>query len=271
MTSLGSQVLGENVEKEDVDRVMGNGKLKLSGLGEGQRSVLGQTLVRIFQMTPTLLASLGLIVLTLPVLTETIYQNYYLGAGTFILFFVWVLANYQKGYFSKTHKDWLQKRKVLIGMSLCMTLGIVSLSYYEMKMPKYEVALIKKELYRVPSHLSRKQLLEMGADCNTYGNTLCSHDVFAKIVKMDSRDYNSLANLAMAQSHLGFHKEALVNFQRALKNGIATYDIYKFYGHSLLALGHRELARNAYQQSLNLNPKQQVLRDKIEELQFAIN
>ncbi len=267
---MGSQVLGENVEKEDVDRVMGNGKSKLSAWGQNQRAVLGQTLVQIFDKAPTLLAGLGLFLLAVPVLSETIYQNYYLGAGTLILFLVWVLANHQKGFFSRTHKDWPQKRKVLVGMSLCMALGIASLGYYEMKMPKYEVAIIKKELYRIPSHLSKKQLLEMGADCNTYGNTLCSHDVFAKIVKMDSRDYNSLANLAMAQSHLGFHKEALVNFKRALKNGAATYDTYKFYGHSLLALGKRELALKAYQQSLKLNPKQHVLHDKIQELTQSI-
>lgn len=130
-------------------------------------------------------------------------------------------------------------------------------------MPKYEVAVVTEELYRVPPQLSRKQLLSLGAECNTYGNTLCSQAVFAKIVKLDPRDFKSLANLAMAQSHLGNHNQAIANAKTALKNGFESYDLYKFYGHSLWALGNKEDAKIAYKESLRLKVNQPLLLERI--------
>jgi tetratricopeptide (TPR) repeat protein len=266
---LGPQDLRKNVEKEYVDRFMGY-KIKL-GQGEHQRSELGRALVHsffsLYRQSPNFLAAAGITLMMIPVFMETIYQNYYLAAGTLCLFMVWVVANLLKGRFSKKSKEWQQQRKVLIAMSLCVVMGLMSLAYYEMKMPKYEVALIKKTLYPIPAHLSKKQLLEMGAECNTYGNTLCSHDVFARIVKKDSRDYAALANLAIAQSHLGFHQQALVNFKRAIDNGVNTYDTYRFYGQSLESMGQTRMAVQAFKKSLQLNPKQRLVKERIKQIQ----
>ena len=210
---------------------------------------------------PNAFALAGLATLVYPFIVTSLYQNIIIATGLLCLFFAWLTANLMTA-----QKD-PQKKKVMIAMSLCAAVGFSMLAYYEMQMPKYNVARIQKELYRVPPQLSKKQLVELGRECNTYGNTLCSHDVFARIVQMDSRDYKSLANLAMAQSHLGFHKYAVINFERAINNGVKAYDIYKFYGNSLKVLKKYKKAIQAYQSSLKLNPNQDYLVKKINNIQ----
>lgn len=215
--------------------------------------------------TPNFIAGLGITLLAIPLLQKTIYQNIFFAAGLFLLFTTWILANWEKGRFAKDTKERDKQKKILIGMTACGLVGLALLVYYEMQMPKYKVALLNEELYRVPPQLSKKQLLNLGAECNTYGNTLCSQAVFAKIVQLDPRDYQSLANLAMAQSHLGFHKQALVNFENAVRNGVNTFDVYKFYGHSQWAMGNKPLAKESYKKSLQLKPNQDILLQRIAE------
>ncbi len=134
-------------------------------------------------------------------------------------------------------------------------------------MPKYRIARVEKTLYNVPPQLSQKQLRELGRECNTYGNTHCSHEVFAKIVRLDPRDYTALANLAMAQSHLGYHKFAIENFERALSQGVKAYDVYRFYGLSLLKSNQKEKAIDAFKTSLQLRPNQELLIKKLKSLE----
>lgn len=215
--------------------------------------------------TPTLLAILGLAITCLPLFLDSNFSNIIIASGLAFLFLAWVVANLKKGF--KSPEEARQQKRVFIGMSLCMVTGLLMLTYYELQMPKYHIARINKELYKIPPQLSKKQLIELGRECNTYGNTLCSHDVFAKIVSLDPRDYESLANLAMAQSHLGFHEYAVINFQRAVKSGVKAYDVYKFYGNSLKVLKKYPQAIKAYQASLTLNPNQASLLKKIKNLQ----
>lgn len=212
------------------------------------------------------LAAIGLGFLISPWLMKSLYSNILVAIGLGLLFLAWLVANLLQKQKLKNENRWQDQKKVMLAMSLCVSLGMIMLAYYEWQMPKYKVAITNKELYRVPPQLNKKELRVLGADCNTYGNTLCSHDVFAKIVKIDSRDYFALANLAMAQSHLGFHKFAVINFQRAIAHGIKGYDVYKFYGHSLLATQQPQKAIQAYQLSLEKNPRQESLRQKIQEL-----
>jgi tetratricopeptide (TPR) repeat protein len=262
--------LGENVEKEDVVRMvdmknwLGNLEQVRSG---GVRALLATDLMSSHQLVRGL-SGVAVLLAAYPFLVHTLYQNFFF-AGSLLLFFsAWVLTNWQLGRFSKSTLEGERQRRVLLGMVLTLVLGIGSLLLYEIKMPKYEVALINKELYRVPPQLSKKQLIELGTECNTYGNTLCSHDVFAKIVRLDPRDYNALANLAMAQSHLGFHQQAVINFQRAIARGVRTQDVLRFYGKSLKELGHVQEAQKVHQMSLKLNPKHKILKERLAELEY---
>ncbi len=218
---------------------------------------------------PSLLAILGIVIGSSPWISDSLYRNIFLGIGLTILFISWVIANLQNKERLIADKRWKDQKRAMTAMAVCVALGLGLLTYYEIQMPKYHVAKIEKELYRVPPQLNKKQLRNLGAECNTYGDTLCSHDVFAKIVNLDPRDYFALANLAMAQTHLGFHKYAVINFKKAINNGVKRYDTYKFYGHSLLATGNKPLAIKAYQASLNINPNQQSLRKKIREILAA--
>lgn len=218
---------------------------------------------------PNGLAIIGLIVAVYGFLGEHIYRNIIISTGIFFMYLAWLEANLQKGLLEMNEEQWREKRKVLFAMSGVVLSGFILLCYYETKIPKYEIAIVDKELYRVPPQLSHSQLMELGKECNTYGNTRCSHDVFARIVKTNPRDYKSLANLAMAQSHLGFHTFAIKNFERVLDKGIRSYDVYKFYGHSLTALDEVSKALSAYKSSLSLNPNQASLRSKINLLKMS--
>lgn len=217
-------------------------------------------------MFPSSMVLLGAVLLLSPFFTDTVYQNQIAGTGVFLLFTAWAGASLLDRKKLIEQDRWQQQIKSMIAMSLCMSLAIGMLVYYEIQMPKYRVAITNKELYKVPPQLNRKQLYELGSECNTYGNTLCSHAVFAKIVRLDSRDFIALGNLAMAQSHLGFHEFAKENFETAIKYNARTYDIFKFYGHSLKALGMNQRAIEAYQNSLKLNQRQDDLIKRIEEL-----
>lgn len=223
---------------------------------------VGKTL----RYSPQILAGFAMVFFAYPFLVETLYQNICFAAGVVLMFSSWLAANLLKKDELVESGKWLEQKKVMTAMSACLALGLFMLVYYEAQMPKYNIAITKKELYRVPPQLNKKQLLELGSECNTYGNTLCSHDVFAKIVKMDPRDYNALGNLAMAQTHLGFHEYAVNNFTKVVENGGGTYDIYRFFGDSLTILGRHEQALQVYKRSLRLNPQQDFLRKKIRKL-----
>jgi tetratricopeptide (TPR) repeat protein len=229
---------------------------------------MGQTkgMDRIKQSAPGLIALVGVVVGGSPWITGSLYRNGFMGAGLTLLFVSWVVANWQNKIQLIKQNRWHQQKKVMMAMTACMVVGLGLLIFYEIQMPKYKVAITHKELYRVPPQLNNQQLRELGAECNTYGNTLCSHDVFARLVEKDPRDYFALANLAMAQSHLGFHQFAARNFNRAIKHGVQRYDVYKLYGHTLLALKKPQQAREAYRASLDKNPNQPNLRKKIQQL-----
>jgi tetratricopeptide (TPR) repeat protein len=214
-----------------------------------------------------LFAFLGPAIAAIPFFTKTLYQNYYFAIALILLFVSWLYANWQQRDRLREENRWERQKRVMVGMSLCMVLGLGLLAFYEQGRPKYTVALISEELYRVPPQLNTQQLKKLGAECNTYGNTLCSHDVFAKIVKNNPRDYVALANLAMAQSHLGFHSYAVTNFKKVIDQGLKRYDIYKFYGNSLLKLYKKEKALAAYRASLRLKPNQPSLSRKIERVE----
>ena len=213
-----------------------------------------------------ILAILGILVLASPVVVSSLYQNYIIASGILLLFIAWVRANFENQQNLIHQNRWETQKKAMLAMTACIGLALTMLVYYEIQMPKYKVAITNKELYKVPPQLSKKQLIKLGSECNTYGNTLCSHAVFAKIVKLDPRNYIALGNLAMAQSHLGFHEYAIENFSTAIKNGARTYDIFKFYGNSLKALDMKEQAVQAYKASLRLNPNQDYLKKRIENL-----
>ena len=118
----------------------------------------------------------------------------------------------------------------------------------------YHVAKGKLE-FNVAPHLSIKELYALGAECNTYGNTKCSIAVFAKILEKDPGDKMALANLAMAQTHLGDHTSAIKNYRQAIDMGVTTYDVYTFYGDSLNELGEKRMALLYYRKAFDLNPQ----------------
>lgn len=201
-----------------------------------------------------------------PFLQMTPYQNHYWATGLCFIYLAWLTANLNQNT-SSIDRD--RQQKVRWGSGFVMLVFLFSLGYFESQRPKYQVALPGQIFYQVPPQLSLKQLRELGQDCNTYGNTLCSHDVFAHIVKSDPRDYRSLANLAMAQTHLGFHSLAIHNFVIAIKGGIKTYDSLRFYGESLQKTGQLKRAIQAYKASLEKNPKQTRLLERIRKLEKA--
>ncbi len=215
---------------------------------------------------PALTALIGTAIAVTPWIIDTLYKNFFIAIGISLLCVTWAWANFLKRDELKSQGLWEQQKKVMLGALICLSAGLSLLLFYEAQMPKYSIALTNQYLYTVPPQLSTSELRALGAECNTYGDTLCSHAVFAKIVKQDPRDYFSLANLAMAQSHIGFHEYAIKNFETVLKSGLATYDIYKFYGHSLLATKNKKRAIKAYQFSLKKNPNQQQLRQKVKSL-----
>ena len=216
------------------------------------------------------LALLGILFLASPVVLSSLYQNYIMSFGVLLLFTAWIKANFENQQSLIQQNRWENQKKAMFAMTACIVLGLTMLVYYEIQMPKYKVAITNKELYKVPPQLSKKQLIKLGSECNTYGNTLCSHAVFAKIVQIDPRNFIALGNLAMAQSHLGFHEYAIKNFRTAIKNGAKTYDIFKFYGHSLKALKMQGQAIQAYKASLRLNPNQSYLEKRLGEMEQDI-
>ena len=218
------------------------------------------------QNIPALISLAGLFLLFSPFYLESLYANYYVAAGTLLLFSSWIVASFINKKRLLAEKRWQQQTKAMIAMSLCLTLGLGMLLFYESQMPKYNVAKINKELYRVPPQLNKKELWALGAECNFEGNTLCSHDVFARIVKKDPRSFKALANLAIAQSHLGFHQFAIKNFQTAISHGAKNFDAYLFLGNSFLALNNKNEALKAYKTSLRKNPNQSQLRKKLSKL-----
>lgn len=218
---------------------------------------------------PNLLALTGCALFIAAFVEGGQYQNIITATGILFLFLAWIEANLQKGLLKMDENEWRERKKVLFAMSAVTISGFAMLFYYEMHVPKYHIAITKKTLYHIPPHLDRHELIELGRDCNTYGNTRCSHDVFARVLKKDPRDYKALANLAMAQTHLGYHKMAIQNFKKALDAGVIAYDIYKFYGHSLKATKNYSAAVVAYKRSLELNPNQNSLKMSIDSLKAS--
>lgn len=216
------------------------------------------------------LASCAILIFTYIAFSDSIYQNIFLAAGLSFLFTSWLSANYERKQELIRRNLWELQQKVMIASSLVALLGLTMFGFYESQMPKYQVAGLNQNFYTVPPQLNKKQLYELGAECNTYGNTLCSYGVFAKIVKLDPRDYLALGNLAMAQSHLKFDKYAVENFKTAINNGAGSYDIYKFYGRSLLRLGIKQQAIEAFEKSLSINPNQTALSEKLATLKAEI-
>lgn len=212
------------------------------------------------------LAATGVLLCASPWLIDSLYGNYIVGFGILFLFAAWILANFNRKQDYIALRRWQTQQKAMIAMSLCMLVGAALLIFYESKRPKYDVAAVRGLNYKVPPQLSKRQLKELGAECNTYGNTVCSQAVFAKIVKIDPADFIALANLSMAQTHLGFHKQAIQNFETAIEHGIKDYDVYKSYGDALLASGMKLEAMLAYEISLFKNPRQEALRQKLEDL-----
>lgn len=218
-------------------------------------------------MIPNLLFVIGFFPSLYAIVVNTLYANYYHAASALLLYFAWLVANSLQGKLNISTITGRKQRVVAIGMALCLIAGSGMLILFEMNNPKYLVPSTTKTLYKVPPMLSKTQLRKLGAECNTYGNTLCSHDVFKKIVQLNPNDFNSLANLAMAQSHLGFHKYAIANFKKSIDNGgIETFDVYKFYGHSLYALKQYKKAQKYYQASLLLNDNQELVKSRLRKL-----
>ncbi|MCB0377977.1 MAG: tetratricopeptide repeat protein [Bdellovibrionales bacterium] len=209
---------------------------------------------------------IGTTCLAIPFFVSTQLFTLYITAGVFGWVLTWVSANLENGSLKGNREQRKERQAMFIGVLLCSVVGLGLITYYEMQMPKYRVALAELGDYKVPPHMDKKELKEMGADCNTYGNTQCSLAVFARIVELDSRDFRALANLAIAQSHMGQHKEAISNFQQAIQRGYVSFDVFQFYGDSLLALGDIKKAKVAYEQALMLNPELIQVKKKLSEL-----
>jgi len=108
--------------------------------------------------------------------------------------------------------------------------------------------------YKLPPNSSAKDLYAIAGECNSYGKSKCAIAAFLQILKQNPGDTKALANLAMAQSHYGQHKLAVSNFERALDKGYRTYDVYYFYGKSLQKTRYSQMAIDAYQAAIRLNP-----------------
>lgn len=214
---------------------------------------------------------IGTLCLIYPFVFETNKLSLFVTIGCCYLLGTWVLANLEKESFNGNEEEWKERKNILVGLGICVVVALSLLFYYEQQMPRMDVAHINTELYKVPPQLSRTQLRDYGAQCNTYGDTKCSLAVFEKLVKLDPRDLKALANLAMAQTHLGYHKQASFNFNSLIQKGFVTYDIFQFYGDTLQAQGHTEEAIKAYEQALMLNPELNETKSKLEKLRVTSN
>src|SRR5690606_2505196 len=122
---------------------------------------------------------IGLLCCIYPFVFETRQISIFITIGCAYFICVWILANLENKSFNGTPEQWKERKNILIGLGLCVVTGLALLFYYEQQIPRYTVAFSDIGDYKVPPQLSRSQLREYGADCNTYGNTQCSLAVFS--------------------------------------------------------------------------------------------
>ena len=212
---------------------------------------------------------LGFIAGIIPFIKNTSMGNLYFALAIMGCVFAWVIANLAKGSF-RNDGDWKERKVLLITVGLCTLVGVSLLSYYEIMVPRTDIKLAGSIEHFIPNNYSKKQLSEMGAECNTYGNTKCSLAVFKRMFEIDPNDKKSFANFAMAQSKLGQHKVAISNLNKAIEMGVATYDVYLFLGESYLNTGKSKEAVEAFEKALELNPSLTETRSKVDALKALL-
>jgi tetratricopeptide (TPR) repeat protein len=110
--------------------------------------------------------------------------------------------------------------------------------------------------YAVNPSLSVQQLWSQGARCNSNGDMTCSEAVFNRLLELDPSDNGALANLAMAESRLGEHDQALKHFDSYFTHGGRGVDAMFLMAKSLNAVGKKSdslvLCDRALKESSNL-------------------
>jgi predicted aspartyl protease len=106
----------------------------------------------------------------------------------------------------------------------------------------------------------------LGLICNTTGRWKCSEEAFAKLLAQDKGNNVALANLAIAQTHLGKYSSAVENFERLTNRAQGTYDTMAAYGRAEEGLGHGDDAIGWYYRSLAVNPRVLDVADRLIDL-----
>lgn len=105
--------------------------------------------------------------------------------------------------------------------------------------------------FQLDAGLSLPELRKMGARCNTDGDLKCSKAVYARVVELDPSDRAALANLAMAESEIGLHAEAIQHFESYFAQGGRGVDAMFFLAKSHDARGDKESALQWCTQALS--------------------
>lgn len=108
--------------------------------------------------------------------------------------------------------------------------------------------------FKVDANLSISQLKMLGAKCNSEGNMACALAVFQRIYSLDPSSVNALANIAMAETDLGRHEEAIKHFELYFSQGGQGVDAMLFMAKSLDARGNKTEALAWCQRILASNP-----------------
>lgn len=93
---------------------------------------------------------------------------------------------------------------------------------------------------------SEDQERSLGRLCNTYYRYSCSANIYARLHERQPDNFVVLANLAMAQTEIGKHSEAVEAYAVYFEHGQSATDVMLGYGRSLEALGRDLEARSWY-------------------------
>jgi len=106
----------------------------------------------------------------------------------------------------------------------------------------------------VDQKLSPRQLYQMGAECNSKGDTDCSIAVFQRVLEMDPKDMTALANLGMAQARADHNEDAVATLKKYFDRGGQAIDAMAYYAQALNNQGRQTEALSWYAQTLAQSP-----------------
>jgi tetratricopeptide (TPR) repeat protein len=118
---------------------------------------------------------------------------------------------------------------------------------------------------------SPEDLAHLGRICNTLNKNDCSIRVYGQIVAAQKDNVVALANLAMAQTRTHRYADALANYEKVLRLGGSSADVFYWYAVTLKELGNTQEAISWYYKTLQVDPDYLDVTDELIQLLIQNN